>query len=196
MIVDFARNIYLGSGLPIELWPEFTDQAVRILNRLPIQRGQWTSPYEFVFHTKADLSLFKEVGSKAYVLIQAKKREKLTLHKLQSKAIEGWLVGMQASNIYRVWIPQIDRVIVSRDVRVDEAIKYTPNTAENMISIGSRKIITILEQDIDEQEIEELMREKQEEHQIDIVDENDITLPVKNIKEGLPTPPLLDKAVN
>ena len=135
--------------MPIELWPEFTDQAVRILNRLPIQRGQWTSPYEFVFHTKANLSLFKEVGSKAYVLIQAKKREKLTLHKLQSKAVEGWLVGMQASNIYRVWIPQIDRVIVSRDIRVDEAIKYTPNTAENMIPIGSRKIITILEQDIE-----------------------------------------------
>ena len=32
-----------------------------------------------------------------------------------------------------------------------------------MIPIGSRKIITILEQDIDEQEIEELMREKQKE---------------------------------
>ena len=87
-------------------------------------------------------------------------------------------------------------MIVSRDVRVDEAIKYTPNTAENMIPIGSRKIITILEQDIDEQDIEELMREKQEEHQIDIVDENDITLPVKNIKEGLPTPPPSDRAVD
>ena len=93
--------------------------------------------------------MFKEVGSKAYVLIQAKKREKLTLHKLQSKAIEGWLVGVQASNIYRVWIPQIDRVIVSRDVRVDEAIKYTPNIAENMILINLYKIITILKQDID-----------------------------------------------
>ena len=79
---------------------------------------------------------------------------------------------------------------------MDEAIKYTPNVAENMIPIGSRKIITILEQDIDEQEIEELMREKQKECQIDIVDDNDITLPVKNTKAGLPTPPLLDGAVD
>ena len=82
------------------------------------------------------------------------------LYKLQSKAVEGWLIDIQASNIYRVWIPQIDHVIVSRDIQVDEAIKYTPNVAENMIPIGSRKIITILEQDIDEQEIKELMREK------------------------------------
>ena len=119
----------------------------------------------------------------------------MTLHKLQSKAVEGWLVGIQASNIYRVWIPQIDRVIVSRDVRVDEAIKYTPNMAKNMIPINSRKIITILEQDIDEQEIEELIREKQRECQIDIIDDNDI-LPVKITKAGLPTPPPSDGAVD
>ena len=79
---------------------------------------------------------------------------------------------------------------------MDKAIKYTPNTAENMIPISLCKIITILKQDIDEQEIKELMREKQEEHWIDIIDKNDIILPVKNIKEGLPMPPLLDRAVD
>ena len=79
---------------------------------------------------------------------------------------------------------------------MDKAIKYTPNIAENMIPIGLYKIITILKQDIDKQEIEKLIREKQEEHQIDIIDKNNITLPVKNIKEGLPTPPLLNRAVN
>jgi hypothetical protein len=43
---------------------------------------------------------------------------------------------------------------------VDKAIKYTPNIAENIILINSHKIITILKQDIDEQEIKELIREK------------------------------------
>ena len=28
------------------------------------------------------------------------------------------------------------------------------------------------------------------------MDNNNITLPIKNTKEGLPTPPLLDRAVN
>jgi hypothetical protein len=79
---------------------------------------------------------------------------------------------------------------------VDKAIKYTPNAAENIILINLYKIITILKQDIDKQEIEKLIREKQKEYQINIIDKNDIILPIKNIKEGLLTPPLLNKAVN
>ena len=67
-----------------------------------------------------------------------------------------------------------------------------------MIFISLYKIITILKQDINKQEIKELIREKQKEYQINIIDDNDIyiTLPVKNIKEGLLTPSLLDRAVD
>ena len=79
---------------------------------------------------------------------------------------------------------------------MDEAIKYTPNIAKNIIFINSYKIITILEQDINKQKIKELIRKKQEKHQIDIINKNNITLPIKNIKEGLLIPLLLDKAVD
>ena len=65
-----------------------------------------------------------------------------------------------------------------------------------MIPISLYKIITILKQDINKQEIEELIKEKQEKYQIDIINKNNIILFVKNIKEGLPTPPLLDGASN
>ena len=68
--------------------------------------------------------------------------------------------------------------------------------AENIISINLYKIITILKQDIDKQEIKELIREKQKEYQINIIDNNNIILSVKNIKKGLPTPPLLNRAVD
>jgi hypothetical protein len=160
VIISVATRIYHASGLPIELWPEFISQACRILNRLPIKRGRWISPYEFVFHYKPDLSQFRAVGSKAWVLIQKAKREKLTLHTLHSKAVEGWLVGMSASNIYRVWIPDIDRVIVSRDVRVDEGVKFDPRELEDKPPLSQRKIITILEHDLDKNEIKELIKKK------------------------------------
>ena len=65
-----------------------------------------------------------------------------------------------------------------------------------MIPISLYKIITILKQDIDEQKIKKLIREKQKEYQINIIDKNDIILPVKNIKEGLLIPPLLNRAVD
>ena len=79
---------------------------------------------------------------------------------------------------------------------MDKAIKYIPNIAENIIPISLYKIITILKQDINKQKIKELIREKQEEHQINIINTNNIILPIKNIKEELPIPPLLDRAVN
>jgi hypothetical protein len=43
---------------------------------------------------------------------------------------------------------------------MDKAIKYTPNTAKNIIFINLLKIITILKQDINKQEIKELIKEK------------------------------------
>ena len=79
---------------------------------------------------------------------------------------------------------------------MDEAIKYTPNIAENIIPINLYKIITILKQDINEQKIKELIREKQKKYQINIIDKNNIILPIKNIKKGLLTPPPLNRTIN
>ncbi|KAF1981898.1 hypothetical protein K402DRAFT_341517, partial [Aulographum hederae CBS 113979] len=62
-----------------------------------------------VHHQKPDLSQYRAVGSKCYVLIQ----KRPLLEKLRAKSLEGWLTGMVASNIYRVWIPQANRIIVS-----------------------------------------------------------------------------------
>ena len=190
VIIQRARDIALESGFPLDLWPEFIGHAVRIINRLPIQRENWTTPYQIVFGRQADLSTFREIGSKAYVLIQAKNRQALKLHKMASKAVEGWLVGMQASNIYQVWVPQINRVIVSRDVRVDEGIKFTHEDARNSIPIPQSRIITILEQDLDEDEIEELVKEAEQERQLEIIEDDDVTPAlIKNPHTGLPTPP-------
>jgi len=116
VVVAMARRIHIESKLPVTLWPEFIDHAVRILNRLPIRKKDWTSPHECVHHHKPDLSQYRAVGSKCYVLVKKQPR----LEKLRSRSFEGWLTGMSASNIYRVWLPQINRIVISRDVLVDE----------------------------------------------------------------------------
>jgi hypothetical protein len=49
--------------------------------------------------------------------------------KLEDRTFEGFLVGYDASNIYRVWIPTTNRVIRVRDVRfIDELYKDKPAT--------------------------------------------------------------------
>ncbi|KAK1912880.1 hypothetical protein P3342_004816 [Pyrenophora teres f. teres] len=49
--------------------------------------------------------------------------------KLEKRTFEGFLIGYDASNIYRVWIPTTNRVIRVRDVRfIDELYKEKPST--------------------------------------------------------------------
>ena len=72
-----------------------------------------------------DLSHLKIIGSRAYVLIK-NQRDRPARAKLQEKALMGWLVGNEATNIHKVWIPHSNRVITSRDVRIDENVVYNP----------------------------------------------------------------------
>ena len=105
---------------------------------------------------------------------------------------------IQASNIYRVWIPQINRIIITRDVRVDEAIKFTHKELEDMIPLSQRTIITILEQNIDEQEIKKLIKETTHKRQNNVTNDDDDNdhISVKNAHTELPTPPPSDQALN
>jgi hypothetical protein len=45
--------------------------------------------------------------------------------KLSPRAHIGYLVGYEASNIWRIWIPSIHRVISTRDVTFDESRRYS-----------------------------------------------------------------------
>ena len=46
---------------------------------------------------------------------------------MASRSKVGYLVGYQASNIFKVWFPQERKVVESRDVDFDENSKYDPN---------------------------------------------------------------------
>jgi hypothetical protein len=102
---------------------------------------------------KPNLSYHKIIGSRAYVLIKDKKTRPAKA-KLKEKALMGWLVGLDATNIYKVWIPQLDRVIASRDVRVDDKVMYDPQLDTTLPESGQALAITINEVDLDEEDIE------------------------------------------
>ncbi|KAG7420624.1 hypothetical protein Forpi1262_v016158 [Fusarium oxysporum f. sp. raphani] len=104
---------------------------------------------------KPNLSNLKIIGSLAYVLIKNKKARPAKA-KLQENALMGWLVGLDATNIYKVWVPHLDRVIVSRDVQVDEKVMYDPQLATTLPESGQTLAITINEVDLEEEDIEPL----------------------------------------
>ena len=135
--------------LPIELWPEIYRAAVWIHNILPSRRNEWMTPKEkmdrwFYQHFRwyrppnVDFDAMKDhrpdwhgiyaYGCKAYPLMNSfKAKEDKNLFKLRPRAHVGYLVGYHASNIYRIWVPKLNRVILSRDVRFNEEEFFDPN---------------------------------------------------------------------
>ncbi|RKK19546.1 hypothetical protein BFJ65_g6263 [Fusarium oxysporum f. sp. cepae] len=155
VIIAIARKLRIQGNLPQKLWPYIVAHATRLLNRIPVQRKQWQTPFEMVHGRKPNLSNLKIIGSLAYVLIKNKKARPAKA-KLQENALMGWLVGLDATNIYKVWVPHLDRVIVSRDVQVDEKVMYDPQLATTLPESGQTLAITINEVDLEEEDIEPL----------------------------------------
>jgi hypothetical protein len=115
-----------------------------------IHNKHWISPHECVHHHKPDLFQYRAVGSKCYVLI----KRQLRLEKLRSRFFEGWLTGMSASNIYGVWLPQLSHIVISRDVPVDEKIKYNKNHIPPLAERQETTLVTVAQEDMDDGDIE------------------------------------------
>ena len=115
-----ARALRIDAGLPIFLWPEIVRTAGYIANRIPMKKHQWKTPYELVIGNPPDLSHLHHYRCKAYTLNkQIQKKQKL-----QERAHIGHLVGYEARNIFRVWIPSQRKVIRTRDVIFNENTYY------------------------------------------------------------------------
>jgi hypothetical protein len=127
-----ARAMRLDANLSWELWPEVTRAAVYLYNRTPNYANNWKTPYEIFFTRvafsngivtslrKPNLAHLKAYGCKAFAMTDDTHRGKSRLQRLDPKAWIGYLVGYRSSNIYRIWIPSLGKVISTRDVVFDE----------------------------------------------------------------------------
>ena len=125
IIVIAARVLRIHSGLPKTLANELVCTAARILNITPTKSIDWRTPHEMVTGARPNLSRLHVIGSRGFVLNKHLPRG----DKLEDRTFKGFLVGYDASNIYRVWLPNTNRVIRVRDVRfIDELYKDKPST--------------------------------------------------------------------
>ena len=106
-----------SSNAPAWLWAEAAGYAVYIRNRVPSSKRKMT-PFEVLHKRKPNVSNIKTFGSKTFVHVPDVKRKKL-----EPKCLEGYLVGFcESTKGYRVYLPDTRKVIVSRDVIIDETI--------------------------------------------------------------------------
>lgn len=146
-ISERGRALTYEANLPEFLWSEIVTAGIYLLNRTPIRSLGWRTPYEHLYGKKPNLYGIRILGSLTYILIVGKKRDQLS--KFDPRALKGYLVGFEASNIYRVWSPITNRVIRTRDVKVDETQRYRPDTNLRDVSVQEMEEIRRIQDIVD-----------------------------------------------
>jgi hypothetical protein len=130
-----AAKLKAEGNLPEALWSDIYEAAAYILNRSPTRRLNWETPIGQLELMKGNPkpkgTHIRRFGCRAYAL----KYNRNQLDRLESRAHIGYLIGYESTNIFKVWIPQLSRVIRARDVTFDETKVYQPDDklADNLI---------------------------------------------------------------
>lgn len=114
-LMEAARSLLHARRLPIELWGEALACATYTLNRSVSSLSEKT-PFELWYGDKPNVEHLRVFGSRSFTHIPDANRRKL-----DAKAQECIFVGYSdTSKAYRNWNPVTRKVIISRDVVIDE----------------------------------------------------------------------------
>ena len=109
------------------MWAEAVNTAAYVLNRTGPTSVDSMTPYELWMGQQAPTKHLKVFGSECFVHVPKQKRRKLDV-----KAVKGHLVGYCGNKDgYRVYIPDCDDVIVSRDVIFKEEVTTSSDAVEH-----------------------------------------------------------------
>ena len=118
-LVESVRSMLADSGLSKRFWAEALSTAVFLRNRSPTKCLEGVTPAEAWTGEKPDVSTLRIFGCTAYSHMPKDERQKL-----DSTARKCVFLGYGSeTKCYRLYDPDRDRVILSRDVRFNEREK-------------------------------------------------------------------------
>ena len=116
-LMEKARTMRLYADLPANLWDELYLTASHIHAKTPTRSLKEITPFELWHGRKPDYSYMREIGCKAFVLIQNRHNPKI-----YERSIECILIGYDTnSKSYRCYHKPTKRVISSYHVRFLES---------------------------------------------------------------------------
>ncbi|XP_012442163.1 uncharacterized protein LOC105767196 [Gossypium raimondii] len=115
-VMNMTRCLLFQSKLSSIFWAEGVNTSVYLLNRLPTHAVKDKTPFEAWYDFKPTVSHLKVFGCMCFVLVPAERRTKL-----EKRSVPGIFIGYSSSKKgYRVFDPSTNKVLVSRDVKIDE----------------------------------------------------------------------------
>ena len=134
IILDMVWSMLKSKKMPKEFWVEVVQCAISVQNRCPHVKLDDQTQQEAWSKQKPTVSHLKVFGSVAYAHVPDQQRTKL-----EDKSKKYIFIGYdKKTKGYRLLDPISNKVMVSRDVRVDEASKWDWN---NSTKVGESSII-------------------------------------------------------
>ncbi|KAJ0464501.1 putative RNA-directed DNA polymerase [Helianthus annuus] len=113
---EVTKSLVHDKNMPSRFWAEAMRAACFVINRLPSQSLEYSSPLEKLTKVKPNVSYLRVFGSVCYVFVPSHLR-----HKMEKKAIRCVFVGYDSQRKgWRCCDPSNGKVYVSRNVIFDE----------------------------------------------------------------------------
>lgn len=126
-LLEKVRCMLAQSGMGKEFWAEAITYACHIINRLPSAVNDGKTPYEVWTGKPAfDYDKLHIFGCPVYFHV--------TGSKLDPRASKALFVGLcNGVKGYRLWCPELKRLVISRDVTFDEAIMLSKKSTDGEV---------------------------------------------------------------
>jgi hypothetical protein len=138
-VLDMVRSMLKSKNMPKEFWAEAVKCAIYVQNRCPHSKLEDQTPQEAWSGQKPTVSHLKVFGSVAYAHVPDQRRTKL-----EDKSQKYILIGYdEKTKGYKLFDPIRKKVIVSRDVRINEASKWDWNSSTEAIVEVEESSVTV-----------------------------------------------------
>nr|KYP43697.1 Retrovirus-related Pol polyprotein from transposon TNT 1-94 [Cajanus cajan] len=136
-ILDMVRTMLKGKNMPEKFWAEAVQCAIYIQNRCPHSKLDDVTPQEAWSGQKPSIRHFKIFGSLAYGHVPAQLRTKL-----DDRSKKYILIGYdEKAKAYKLYNPVTGKILVSRDVQVDEESEWSWSNSEETSGSSNLEII-------------------------------------------------------
>nr|KYP76489.1 S-adenosylmethionine decarboxylase proenzyme 1 [Cajanus cajan] len=125
-VLNMARSMLKSKEMPHSYWGEAVATAAYILNLCPTKRLKFKTPEEVWSGKKPSVKHLRVFGSVCWKHIPDERRRKL-----DDKSMKLVLVGYHATGAYKLIDPITKRVVISRDVLVDEKTTWNWSSLES-----------------------------------------------------------------
>ena len=130
--MNMVRCMLADKEVPKEYWPEAVNWAVHVLNRCPTSAVKGMTPEEAWSGHKPSIHHFRIFGCVGHVHIPDVNQKKV-----DDKSFKCVFLGVsKESKAYRMYDPEAERIVISRDVVFEEEEKWSWDKPKEEMSSG------------------------------------------------------------